>query len=318
MSADVETKASSQTPTAETLQTVAISGPNGLVGKALSARLQTEGKDVVGISRSEGSWENTIRWDPDSGLTNPARLETVDAVVHLAGENVAGGRWSSRMKGRIRHSRVAGTRNLVQSMAAIEKRPKVLVCASAIGLYGSRGDEELLESSAPGDDFLAEVCRDWEAEANAATELGIRVVNIRIGVVLSPNGGALKKMLLPFKLGLGGVIGSGKQFMSWIGLNDLTRIISFCLHNDIHGPVNAVSPEPLTNRDFTKCMGRVLRRPTIFPLPAPVLRLGLGEMAEALFLSSTRVLPGNLQKAGFQFEQPDLESCLRHELQISS
>ena len=306
------TTASSSSP----IQTVAISGASGMVGSALTSVLQTEGKSVLAMSRKEGgSYQDSIRWDPASGLTNPSRLESVDAVVHLAGENIAAGRWNSKLKAKIRNSRIEGTRNLVKSIAAVEKRPKVLVCASAIGFYGDRGAAELDESSAAGEGFLADVCRDWEVEANAATELGVRVVNVRIGVVLSPDGGALAKMLLPFKLGVGGVIGSGKQYWSWIGLNDLVRVITLCINNEsVAGPVNAVSPNSLTNKEFTKIVGGVLHRPTIFPLPAFMAKLVLGEMAEALLLSSSRVLPKKLQKAGFTFAQPELAECLQYEL----
>lgn len=300
----------------EQVKTVAISGPNGLVGTALGELLRAEGKDVVGISRSAGgAYQDCIRWDPDSGLSNPGRLESIDAIVHLAGDNIAHGRWNEAKKRRIRSSRVEGTKNLIKSIAAVENRPKVLICASAIGYYGDRGQQDLVESSEPGTDFLAEVCRDWEAEANKAAELGLRVVNVRIGVVLNPKGGALKSMLTPFRLGLGGVVGSGEQFWSWIGLHDLTRVLSFCLNNpQIEGPVNAVSPEPQTNRIFTKCLGNVLHRPTFFPMPAFVAKLALGEMAEALLLSSCKVIPKKLTDSGFEFEHPTLEECLIHEL----
>lgn len=300
------------------IETIAVSGATGLVGEALTSLLHSADKSVIAISRRDvGAYQDSIRWDPDSGLTNPGRLESVDAVVHLAGQNIAAGRWTSKMKSQIRSSRVQGTRSLVQSIAAVEKRPKVLVCASAIGFYGNRGATELDESAEAGHDFLAEVCSEWEAEANAAKDLGLRVVNLRIGVVLSPKGGALAKMLRPFKLGLGGIVGPGTQYWSWIGLHDLARAISFCVNNEsLEGPVNAVSPEPLTNREFTKDVGKVLRRPTIFPLPSFVAKIVLGEMAEALLLSSTRVVPKKLQAGGFEFDHPDLESCLRHELQL--
>ena len=298
------------------IQTVAISGASGLVGTALTSVFRAEGKSVLAISRREGAgYQDAIRWDPASGLTNPARLESVDAVVHLAGENIAGGRWNSKLKGKIRNSRVEGTRNLVKSIAAVEKRPQVLVSASATGFYGDRGAAELDEASAAGTGYLSEVCQEWEAEADAATELGLRVVKVRIGVVLSPQGGALAKMMLPFKLGMGGVVGQGTQYWSWIGLHDLTRAIAFCVNNDaVQGVVNAVSPTPLTNKEFTKGVGKALSRPTIFPLPAFMAKLVLGEMAEALLLASTRVLPKALQKNGFEFEHPELVDCLKHEL----
>lgn len=301
------------------IENVAISGATGLVGSELNTLLKSEGKSVTAISRKEGgSYQDSIIWDPESGLTNPARLETVDAVVHLAGESIASGRWNSKLKNKIRRSRIQGTRTLVESIAAVEERPKVLVCASAIGYYGNRGEEELTEGSSAGAGFLAEVCKEWEDEANAATELGLRVVNVRIGVVLSPKGGALQKMLLPFKLGMGGVVGPGSQYWSWIGLHDLTRVITHCINDEsIEGPVNAVSPEPLTNKQFTKGLGSALRRPTIIPMPAFMAKIALGEMAEALLLASSRVLPKKLQASGFEFLHSDLQSCLKHELNQS-
>lgn len=296
--------------------TVAISGASGLVGTELSALLTSVGHSVVPMTRkSSGSSQNAIVWDPVHGVANPQQLESVDAIVHLAGENIAAGRWTVALKERIRKSRVEGTRALVQSLAGLQIRPKTLVCASAIGFYGDRGDEILTESSPAGSGFLADVCSAWESEAMAAANLDMRVVCLRIGVVLSPKGGALAKMLLPFKLGAGGVIGSGKQYWSWIGLNDLVRAIAFCVENEnIRGPVNAVSPQALNNYDFTKTVGKVLHRPTIVPLPAFVAKIVLGEMAEALLLSSAHVVPEKLQAHGFQFAQPDLKSCLEHEL----
>ena len=298
------------------INTVAISGQNGLVGKALTAALQEDGRSVVAITRQRGgSFQDAIHWDTTTGLTNPARLESVDAIVHLAGENIAGGRWNEQRKRLIRHSRVEGTRSLVQSIATIKKRPKVLVCASAIGFYGDRGSTTLDETSAPGQGFLADVCQAWEAEASAAAGLGMRVVNVRIGVVLSPKGGALAKMLLPFKMGVGGKVGSGQQYWSWIGLHDLARVLAFCISDSsVEGPVNAVSPEPQTNSEFTSVLGQVLHRPTIFPLPGFMAKLALGEMATELLLASTKVVPKKLQAHGFRFDYPDLKGCLTHEL----
>jgi uncharacterized protein (TIGR01777 family) len=296
------------------IQRVAISGATGLVGTELTGLLRNAGHSVLGISRSKRT-PDTIVWDPAKGVTNPQQLESVDAIVHLAGENIAGARWTPAVKERIRISRVEGTKNLVSALASISKRPTTLVCASAIGFYGNRGDEVLRESSPAGTGYLAEVCQDWERAAMAAEDLGIRVVCIRIGVVLSPKGGALAKMLMPFKLGLGGIIGSGKQYWSWIGLNDLVRAIAFSIeHDSIRGPINAVAPEPLTNLDFTKTVGRALHRPTVFPLPGFMASLVLGEMANDLLLASTRVIPEKLQQSGFKFEQPDLKSCLEYEL----
>lgn len=295
--------------------TVAISGASGLVGKDLSALLKEHGHRVVPMTRKKTAGPDAIIWDTAKGVEDAAQLEGVDTIVHLAGENIAGGRWNAAIKERIRSSRVDGTRSLVQSIGKVQKRPKTLICASAIGYYGERGDAILTESEPAGHGYLSDVCKAWEHEAMAAKELGLRVVCVRIGVVLSPKGGALAKMLLPFKLGAGGIVGNGKQYWSWIGLNDLVRAIAFCVENEsVSGPVNAVSPEPLTNYDFTKGVGKVLKRPTIFPLPAFMARLVLGEMADELLLSSIRVVPNQLQQHGFKFDQPDLISCLEHEL----
>ncbi|MBL8816721.1 MAG: TIGR01777 family oxidoreductase [Planctomyces sp.] len=296
--------------------TVAVSGATGLVGKELCSLLKATGHKVLALSRkqSEG-YEDSIHWDADKGITNPARLESVDTIVHLAGENIAAGRWNDALKARIRSSRVAGTRSIVNSLRGLKKRPSTLICASAIGLYGDQGDKVLDETAGPGSGFLPDVCREWEAEAVAAESLGLRVVRVRIGVVLSPQGGALAKMLLPFKLGVGGIIGSGRQYWSWIGLHDLTRVLAWCVQTpSISGPVNAVSPQPMTNRDFTKTLAGVLHRPAIFPMPAFAARLALGEMANDLLLASTRVVPKRLLDSGFEFQNPDLKSCLEHEL----
>ncbi|MFO1000436.1 MAG: TIGR01777 family oxidoreductase [Planctomycetaceae bacterium] len=295
-------------------QKIAVSGATGLVGSDLIKSLKLAGHSTLKLSRrNEGA--GSILWDPAKGVTPPEALEGIDVVVHLAGENIAGSRWTAAVKERIRSSRVDGTRNLVKSLALLKSPPKTLVCASAIGFYGHRGEERLNESSVVGSGYLADVCKAWEAEALEAEKFGIRVVRLRIGVVLSNKGGALAKMLLPFKLGVGGTIGSGKQFWSWIGLNDLVRIICFCVQNEgVSGAVNAVSPHPMTNYDFTKAVGTVLHRPTIFPMPAFAAKLALGEMADDLLLSSIRVEPDKLRSLGFQFAQPDLISCLKHEL----
>ena len=297
-------------------QTVAISGASGMVGAALAAVLSDSGHRTLSIARKvSDSDKHNILWDPASGLKNPSQLTGVDTIVHLAGENIAAGRWTTALKDRIRRSRVEGTRSLVKSIATLSQRPKTLVCASAVGYYGDRGDTVLDENAAAGTGFLAEVCCDWEHEAQAAVELGLRVVSVRIGVVLSPKGGALAKMLLPFKLGLGGIVGSGKQYWSWIGLHDLVRIIAFCVENEaVHGAVNAVSPNPMTNYDFTKGVGKALHRPTIFPMPAFVAKTVLGEMADELLLSSLRVVPKKLQETGFRYDYPELVGCLEHEL----
>ena len=295
-------------------QKIAVSGATGLVGSELINSLKLSGHSTLSLSRRKDG-VGSILWDPAKGVTPSEALEGIDAVVHLAGENIAGSRWTAAVKERIRSSRVDGTRNLVKSLALLKSPPKTLVCASAIGFYGHRGEERLNEMSSVGSGYLADVCKAWEAEALEAEKIGIRVVRLRIGVVLSKKGGALAKMLLPFKLGVGGIIGSGKQYWSWIGLNDLVRIISFCVDNEaVSGPVNAVSPNSMTNYDFTKAVGTVLHRPTIFPMPAFAAKLALGEMADDLLLSSIRVEPGRLQSLGFQFAQPDLISCLKHEL----
>jgi uncharacterized protein (TIGR01777 family) len=244
----------------------------------------------------------------------PQVLEGVDAVVHLAGESVVG-RWTADKKRRIYDSRVRGTRVLCEALRQVVKPPKTLVCASAIGYYGNCGERLLLEESRAGQDFLARVCVDWEAAAASAAERGIRVVSLRLGVVLSPSGGALGQMLPPFRLGLGGRLGSGAQYMSWIHLDDVVGAISHVLTTEsLHGPVNLVAPRPVSNRAFTKTLGRVLRRPTRFAVPAFAVRLRFGEMADALLLASTRVEPAKLNASGYTFHYPELEGALRHVL----
>jgi uncharacterized protein (TIGR01777 family) len=240
-------------------------------------------------------------------------MEGLDAVVHLAGENIATGRWNAAKKARIRDSRVQGTRLLCEALAQLVHPPRVLISTSAIGYYGDRGAHTLRENSAPGRGFLAEVCQAWEAATAPAVQRGLRVVLLRLGMVLSPTGGALARMLTPFRLGLGGVVGSGQQYMSWIALADVLGAIRHILDTEtLHGPVNAVAPQPVANQVFTTVLGTVLHRPTRFPLPAFVARLAFGEMADALLLASTRVLPAQLQASGYTFQYPDLEATLRH------
>lgn len=296
---------------------VLITGASGLVGSALVPLLTAGGHTVARLVRSQprpGAAE--IQWDPEVGIRETASLDGVDAIVHLSGENIAGGRWTAERKAKIRDSRVKGTRTLCEALARLAHPPKVLVSASAIGFYGDRGDEILREESAPGAGFLAEVCRAWEEATAPAAQKGIRVVLLRIGVVLSPAGGALAKMLFPFKLGVGGIIGSGQQYMSWIGLDDTVGAIHHALaQGTVQGPVNAVAPYPVTNREFTKALGRVLGRPTLFPLPAFAARLVFGEMADALLLASTRVEPARLVAAHYAFRHPNLEGALRHLLE---
>lgn len=293
--------------------TVLVTGSSGLVGSALIPNLEAGGHRVFRLVRRSPQNDTERRWDPETGELDAADLEGVQAVVHLAGENIATGRWNDAKKDRIRSSREDGTRLLAQGLAELQTPPGVLICASAVGYYGNRGDEILDEESAPGADFLAETCLDWEQAARPATDAGVRTVYLRIGIVLSADGGALAKMLFPFKMGAGGVIGSGNQYMSWITLSDLVGIVDHALDTDaIEGPVNAVSPAPVTNREFTKALGGVLSRPTLFPMPAFAARLAFGEMADALLLSSTRVLPARLQESGYDFQHPQLEGALRH------
>ena len=293
---------------------ILVSGSTGLIGSALVPFLTTDGHKVIRLIRAETRpGQAAVHWDPAAGKIDSNALEGLDAVVHLAGENIAARRWTPAQKARIRDSRVQGTRLLAQSLARLQQPPTVMVCASAIGFYGDRGEELLTEASAPGSGFLTDTCRDWEAAAQPASEKGIRVVNLRLGVVLSPGGGALAKMLLPFRLGVGGKIGSGRQYMSWIEIDDVVGVIHYALTTDeLRGPVNAVAPNPVTNREFTKTLGRVLSRPTIFPMPAFAARMAFGEMADQLLLSSTRVKPARLQNSGYYFRQPRLEDALRH------
>lgn len=294
---------------------VAISGASGLVGAALGAFLTAGGHRVSRLVRGEPRGEDEIGWDPRDDSIEAEKLEGVDALVHLAGENIAGGRWSAGRKRRIRESRVRGTRLLAATLASLSRRPAVLVSASALGYYGDRGDETLDESSAPGAGFLAQVCREWEAATEPAERAGIRVVRLRIGLVLSAAGGALGTMLPLFRAGLGGRLGDGRQFISWIAHDDLIGVIHHALIDDsLRGPVNAVAPQPVRNAEFTRTLGRVLRRPTVLPAPAAALRLALGEMANELLLSSTRLAPRALAAAGFEPRFSRLEPALRFEL----
>ena len=294
---------------------IVVSGASGLVGSALAPLLASAGHQVRRLVRGSTATEADIRWDPRAGSIDRRALAGCEAVVHLAGENIAGRRWSEAQKQKIRASRVEGTKLLAAALVALSPRPRVWVSASAIGFYGDRGDEVLDEASRSGEGFLPDVCRQWEDATQPAADAGIRVVNVRCGVVLSPQGGALKKMLPPFRFGLGGRLGSGRQYMSWIALDDAVRAIQQALTVDsLHGPVNLVAPQPVTNAEFTKTLGRVLGRPTIFPMPAPVARLAFGEMADALLLSSARVRPTRLAQSGFTFAWPQLEGALRQML----
>ncbi len=298
---------------------VLVTGSTGLVGSALVSFLTAGGHSVVRLVRPESKVPNRQEcwsWDPLKGtMLSGGRggAGGPDAVVHLSGENIAATRWTAKQKAKIRDSRVIGTKHLCELIAQFSPPPKVLVCASAIGYYGDRGEEPLREDSPSGSGFLAEVCRDWEAASEPAVLKGIRVVHLRTGIVLSSVGGALGKMLFPFKMGLGGKIGSGKQYMSWITIDDLLGVILHALvTNSLRGPVNAVSPNPVTNLEFTKTLGRVLSRPTLFPMPAFAVRLVFGEMGVELLLSSTRVEPARPLATGYKFRFPELEGALRH------
>jgi len=296
---------------------ILITGASGLIGTALRRSLAEKGRGMLLASRREPKDERHIQWDPSTGFADEdlVRLEGLDAVVHLAGESISGLRWTDEKKKAIRDSRVQGTRTIIEAFARLEKKPKVFISGSATGFYGDRGDSEMNESNSAGDTFLSEVCKEWEAESRRAEDMGIRTVLLRTGIVLSKNGGALATMLTPFKLGVGGVVGSGKQWMSWVSLDDVVGIINFVLENEeIHGPVNAVAPNPVTNAEFTKALGKELYRPTILPLPEFAVKLVFGEMGDALLLDSTRVVPKRLLEAGYEFKFTDLQPALRHAL----
>jgi len=299
---------------------VIVTGSNGLVGRALVGQLLAEGHEVTTLVRSgsRSTGEEGVRparWDPAAGGIDAAALEGHDAAVHLAGESIAEGRWDDEKKRRIRESRVKGTRLLAETLARLERKPAVLVSASATGFYGNRGDETLTEESASGDDFLSEVCREWEKATLPASQAGVRVVHLRFGIILSREGGALAKMLTPFKLGAGGRIGSGRQYWSWIDLADAVGIIRHAITDEsLRGAVNAVAPGAVTNDVFTKTLGGVLGRPTLLSVPAFAARLAFGEMADALLLGGQRVEPRRLAESGYKFAHPDLESSLRHVL----
>ena len=292
---------------------VLITGATGLVGTELQKSFAEKGYDMLLASRGEPKDERYIQWSVEGGFAEPEELEGLDAVVHLAGESVSGLRWTDEKKKAIHDSRVLGTRNVVDAISKLKNKPKVFVASSAIGFYGERGDEEVTESSAAGDNFLAGVCKEWEAESRRAEDAGIRTVLLRTGIVLSKDGGALGTMLLPFKLGVGGVVGSGKQWMSWISLDDHVAVINYVIDNDnIRGAVNAVSPQPVTNEEFTKTLGEVLYRPTFLPLPEFVVSMALGEMGDALLLASTKVLPKRLEDAGFEWTYSNLKGAIEH------
>lgn len=288
---------------------VLLTGSSGFLGSALLPSLKARGFEVTRLVRGVAAKEDEIRWNPAWPPSSEA-ISGFDALIHLAGETVVG-RWTASKKTKIRDSRVTGTRNLVHALLEAKDRPRVLISASAIGYYGDRGDELLNELSASGSGFLADVCREWEAAAQPAVNAGIRTALVRTGVVLSRDGGALKKMLLPFRMGIGGNIGSGRQWMSWIHLQDWIGAIHHILKNDlVQGPVNLVGPKPVTNAEFTKTLASVLSRPAIFPVPAFVAKLAFGQMGEEVLLGSQRVEPARLVTSGYPFQYSDLRKAL--------
>ena len=304
---------------------ILISGSSGLIGTALTQRLASDGHEVVRLVRPgtralEGSAPGrTAAWDTATGKLDSEAASGADTLVHLAGVSIADGRWNAARKNLLRTSRVDATRLLVESLSHLDRPPRAVVSASAIGYFGDRGDEELSETSAPGNSFLSKACVDWEAEVSRASKFGARTVMLRFGIILAANGGALPRMALPFRLGAGGKLGSGRQWMSWLTLNEALNIIVFALANSaVSGPVNAVTPGAVRNAEFTRVLASVLHRPALFPAPAFALRLALGEMADELLLSSQRVVPAKLQSLGYTFAQADLHGALESVLRRPS
>lgn len=296
---------------------ILVAGASGLVGSKLVPALLEDGHQVRRMVRDRRRMvAEDVLWDPAAGEIDETAIDQADAVINLAGENIAGGRWSAQRKAAILDSRVDSTRTIAKALAKVPSRPRTLINASAIGYYGDRGDEVLDEESTPGSgDFLSGVCREWEAATRPAADAGARVVLTRFGVILSEEGGALKKMLLPFKLGLGGKIGSGRQYMSWVAIDDVVGAIQHSLTNDtLHGPVNVVAPRPVTNAEYTKTLGGVLHRPTLFPMPAFAARVAFGQMADELLLAGQRVRPARLLASNYVFRYPELAGALEHVL----
>ncbi|MDX6305087.1 MAG: uncharacterized protein QOI77_2056 [Blastocatellia bacterium] len=290
---------------------VLIAGASGLVGSALIPALEAEGAEVTRLVRtSAGAGE--VEWHPNNDQIDATKLEGFDAIINFAGENIAGGRWTDDVKRKIHDSRVNGTHLLSEAIAGLKQQPKVFLCASATGIYGDRGDETLDEQSDSGGGFLAGVCREWEQATEPAAAAGVRTVNLRFGPILAREGGMLSKLLTPFKMGMGGKVGSGKQFISWVAIDDVVGAIKLALKDEsIRGPLNIVSPRPVTNEEFTKTLGHVLSRPTALSVPAFAARLAFGEMADEMLLTSQRVIPKRLNDAGFEFEYPELEGAFR-------
>jgi uncharacterized protein len=296
---------------------ILIAGSTGLVGSSLVTLLNEQGHTVTRLVRPtsihKSSTDSIVKWDPLASKIDSENLDGFDAVVNLAGENLVSGRWTRRKKAELRDSRINGTLLLSDALAKLKKRPPVLISASAIGYYGDRGEEALTEEASKGSGFLADLCQDWESATRPAVTAGIRVVNLRIGVVLSSKGGALSKMLLPFQWGAGGEIGSGDQYFSWIAIDDVTGAILHAIHEaTLSGPVNATAPRPVTNREFTKALGKVLVRPTLIPVPNFGLRMLFGEMADECLLSGQNVVPSKLESSGYNFLEPEIEPALRH------
>jgi uncharacterized protein (TIGR01777 family) len=290
---------------------VLLTGGSGLIGSHLSPFLEQQGYEVYHLVRNKNRTDNShYLWAPENGILEKRSVENFQVVIHLAGENISSGRWSKNQKNKILSSRINSTRLLTDKIREIGNPPDVFICASAIGYYGDRGTEVLTENSEPGEGFLADVVKKWEQIASSIHYLGHRTVFLRTGVVLSKRGGALKKTLLPFKLGLGAILGSGQQYVSWISLSDLIHIINYIIQNKtISGAINAVSPQPITNRQYSKALGKALARPVILKTPSILLKIVLGEMANALLLSSSRVLPEKLTNSGYQFIHPTIDQA---------
>ena len=295
---------------------IAVSGASGLIGSALIRALEASGHDCSHLVRRARRNPGELEWSPERGLAEPAAAQGFDALVHLAGESVAGGRWTTARRHRIRSSRAPATRRLVDSLSTIDRPPRVFVCASAVGYYGDRGNELLDEDSPVGGGFLASVCRDWEAAAMTAATVCERVVMLRFGVVLTAAGGALPRMLTPFRFGLGGRLGSGRQYFPWVHLDDAVAAIRHLIDHG-EGPVNLTAPEQVTNADLTRSLARTLRRPALLPAPTPALVAVFGAMAREALLASARVVPARLLSSGFEYRHPTLDSALAHELSPS-
>ncbi len=301
---------------------IALTGSSGLIGSALLARFGRDGHVVTRVVRGASVRDpshRAVAWNPESGVVDSAGVDAHDAVIHLAGEDIAGGRWTPARKHVIRESRIHGTRLLCETLASLAHKPRVLITASGVGYYGNHEPNDRVDETSPrGAGFLSELVRDWEQATAPAHAAGIRVVHTRFGIVLSPRGGALAKMLPPFRMGLGGTVGSGRQVMSWIAIDDVPSIVLHLIeHDDISGPVNVVTPHAVTNAEFTHTLGRVLGRPTILPLPAFAARLLFGEMADALLLGGARVLPKRLEDSGYRFAYPHVEQALKRLLSPS-